>query len=292
VGTALETLRGRHPDRPLQAIHNDLPSSDFSELFKTASGPDGYLRLGGAVYALAAAGSFFQQVVPSGSVDLGMCSNAAHWLREQPTPAINDGMYFCEAEGRERAAIAGQATADWLAFLEARAAELRPEGRLLVQGIGSSEDGERVSASRLLRVMWRAAADLAEEGLLDRGVLGGYVFPVYCRTAAEAAAPLGDGPLGDRLELVDQRLDEVSNPYWEEYERSGDAEAYARTYTEFVRAFAESTMLAGLFEPGATGVEPAELCDRYFERLEELNAADPESGRYEAWILRLVFRAR
>jgi hypothetical protein len=160
-----------------------------------------------------------------------------------------------------------------------------------VQGIGSSDDGKRVSASRLLKAMWRAGNDLADEGVLDRELLGSYVLPVYCRSAAEGSAPI-DGPLADQLELTESRLDEVPNPYWEQYQRSGDAEAYAATYTEFVRAFAESTMLANLFEPGARGVEPAELCDRYFERLRELSAEDPEAGRYEAWVLRLVFRAR
>jgi hypothetical protein len=294
VGTALAALRERDRDRPLQAIHNDLPTSDFSQVFRTAAGADGYLHSGGGqVFALAAAGSFFNQVVPSGSVELGLCSNASHWLRRQPGAAIPDGMFFSEAEPKEREAIAEQAAGDWLAFLEARAAELRPGARLLVQGIGSTDDGRHVSASRLLRVMWRAAADLAEAGRLDQRLFDAYVFPVYCRSVAESASPVADGgPLADALELEVQRLEEVSNPYWEEYERSGDADAYAETYTEFVRAFAETTMLANLFEPGAKRIEPAELCDRYFARLRELNAADPEAGRYEAWILRLVFRAR
>jgi hypothetical protein len=136
--------------------------------------------------------------------------------------------------------------------------------------------------------MWQVAKELAGEGKLDPELLDGYVFPVYCRNAEEAAAPLAEGgPLHAELEIGERRLDEVASPYWEAYERDGDAEAYARTYVEFVRAFAESTLLAHLFEPGAKGVEPGALCDEYFGRLEAATAADPEAGRYEAWILRL-----
>jgi hypothetical protein len=276
-------------------IHNDVPDNDFTQLFRNVAGADGYLHAdGGPTYALAAAGSFFDQVIPDASADLGMCSNASHWLRRQPTARIPGGMYFCEAAGEEREAIAAQAAEDWLAFLAARARELRPGGRLIVQGIGSDDSGGHVSASRLLRVMWRAANQLAEAGLLDRRTLENYVFPVYCRSPAEAKRPLepGGGELAGELELVTERLDEVPSPYWETYERSGDAAAYADTYVEFVRAFAESTMLANLFEPGAGDADPDELCERYFETLRRICAEDPAEGRYEAWILRLVMARR
>lgn len=290
VGTAIAAVREHRPESPIEVIHNDVPGSDFTQLFANVASDDGYLsKAEGPVYPLAAAGSFFERVVPAASVDFGMCSNASHWLRRQVTARIPDGMYFCEASGEAREQIAEQAAGDWLSFLTARAAELRRGGRLLIQGIASDESGERVSASRLLRVMWRAADELATAGELDRQTLDGYVFPVYCRTPAEARQPLEPGgELAGELELVADHFDEVPNPYWESYERSGDRDRYASEYVEFVRAFAESTMLANLFEPGARGVSPEELCGRYFERLRAISAEDPEAGRYEAWILRLV----
>jgi cyclopropane-fatty-acyl-phospholipid synthase len=290
VETAIAAIRKRGDERPLQVIHNDVPDNDFTQLFRNVGGAGGYLRAGGGpIYALAAAGSFFDQVIPDASADLGMCSNASHWLRRQPSARIPDGMYFCEAAGPERGAIAGQAAADWRAFLSARARELKPGGRLVVQGIGSDDSGERVSASRLLRVMWHAAEQLANAGLLERQTLEDYVFPVYCRSPSEAKEPLQQG---GELEVVAERLDEVPSPYWEAYERSGDAEAYADAYVEFVRAFAESTMLANLFEPGARDIDPAALCERYFDALRTSCAEDPAEGRYEAWILRLVIARR
>src|SRR5262245_11620126 len=161
--TALSAIRGRDPTRALEAIHNDVPGNDFTGLFENVAGEGGYLRsVDGPVYSLAAAGSFFGQVVPDGTVRLGIGINASHRLREQAKVEIPDGMYFSEAAGEAREGIADQAAGDWLAFLTARAAELAPGGRMLVQGIGSSDDGKRVSASKLLRTMWRAGVDLAE----------------------------------------------------------------------------------------------------------------------------------
>jgi gibberellin A4 carboxyl methyltransferase len=295
VRTALAALRARDPELPLLAVHNDVISSDFSQLFRNVAGPDGYLELpGGPVYPAAAAGSFFGQVLPPASVQLGMCSNAAHWLREQPRVESPGGMFLSDVGQPARGTLAELAASDWLAFLEARAAELAPGGRLLVQGIGTTEeDGvERISASRLLAAMWAVAAELAGEGRLDRAALDGYVFPVYCRSVAEVTAPVAGGGLAGSLEVLSADVDEVSNPYWERLEADGDPEAYASSYVQFVRAFAESTMTTHLFEPGAVGVEPGALCEEYFARLERATAADPAAGRYEAWVVRLLLGRR
>lgn len=47
------------------------------------------------------------------------------------------GFYFSEATGEARAALAAQAANDWTTFLSARAADLAPGGRLLVQMVGT-----------------------------------------------------------------------------------------------------------------------------------------------------------
>lgn len=296
VGTAIGLLRRRARKLPILVVHNDVPTSDFSQLFRNIVGPAGYVETpGGPIYPAAVAGSFFTQVLPSGTVHVGMCSNAAHWLREQPSIRVSGGMFFADAHGPAREELARRAAGDWLAFLEARGAELGEGGHLLVQGIGAaSEDGSpRVSASRLLRVMWKVADGLAQEGLLDRSCLEHYVFPVYCRSVAETIAPAGkDGPLGAVFEVAGTEVSEVSNPYWEAYERDGDRDGYAKTYVEFVRAFAESTLLAHLFRPGTLGRDPEALSDEFFERLRTATATNPEEGRYEAWIVRTLFVRR
>jgi hypothetical protein len=98
-----------------------------------------------------------------------------------------------------------------------------------------------------------------------------------------------DGALAGELDPVHVDVVEVANPYWEELERSGDRAAYAEAYTQFVRAFSESTLDEHLFTPGATAANGDALADEFFRRFRAHSAADPAEGRYEAWILRVVF---
>ena len=287
--TAIEAVRQRSRELPVVAIHNDLPTSDFGAL-RLAAQEGGYLELeGGPIYSTAASGSFFEQVVPDTSVGIGMCSNAAHWYRHQPEVGELDGMYFSAARGEQRDRLAALAASDWRDFLTARAAELDGGGRLLVQGIGTDDRG-RVSASRLLDQMWQVAVALRDRGLLDGATLARFVFPVYCRTTTEAAAPLQPGgPSHGRLELVSSRMAEVANPYWEQLEGGASPEEYASQYTAFVRAFSESTLDRELFAPGALGDDPDAVRDEFFAEFERATAADPGRGRYEAFILTVVF---
>jgi hypothetical protein len=135
--------------------------------------------------------------------------------------------------------------------------------------------------------MYEVASELASEGKLDADVLRGYVFPVYCRSVDEATAPMDDGaPLAGELEVLAVPVEEVPNPYWERLQRDGDRHAYAQAYTAFVLAFSEATLLEHLFTPGARGAKPDELSREFFARFERATEADPERGRYEAWILR------
>jgi hypothetical protein len=85
------------------------------------------------------------------------------------------------------------------------------------------------------------------------------------------------------LEVAPLTEEAVANPYWKQCEREGDAAAYARTYVDFVRAFAASSLTAGLFGGSA------QLCDEYFARLRTATEADPAAGRFEAWVIRVVF---
>jgi hypothetical protein len=51
-------------------------------------------------------------------------------------------------------------------------------------------------------------------------------------------------------------------------------------------------MVDHLFATGAIGIDPQALSDAFYERLREATAADPEAGRYRAWIVRVLFARR
>ena len=299
VRTAIECARAQSADRPIVAIHNDLPTNDWNQLFRnlTAS-PDSYLaRAGPPVLPLASAVSFFLPAAPAGSVHLGVSFSAAHWLREQPTVAVPKGFYFCEATGQARAALAQQADDDWTAFLAARASDLAAGGRLLVQMVGSvgsapgaEGDEPEVTARKLLRAMAEVATGMANDKLVDRGAVRRYVLPVYARTVDEARAPLAraDSPVHDAFTVIECRTDPVANPYFTKWLADHDAAAYARAYAAFVRGFTESSLRDHLFGPGTTGTDVDAAVDEFFTRLTARFEADPERDRFDDWTLTVV----
>ena len=209
-----------------------------------------------------------------------------------------EGVYFCDATGQARAMLEAEAEADWTAFLAARAADLAPGGRLLVQMVGTAPSagaaGPRVTGRLLLRAMGEVAAQMAREGALDPAAVARYLLPIYARTPAEARRPLEDpgSPLRGAFDVEACRIDEVPNPYLDAWRADGDADAYARSYAGFARAFTESSLREHLLAPGAAAADVDRLADDFYARLTERFAADPERDRFEDWTLTVVLARR
>jgi hypothetical protein len=133
---------------------------------------------------------------------------------------------------------------------------------------------------------------MVDAGRLDGVAFERFLLPVYARTPAEARAPLErPGPLADAFRLEVARTDPVANPYLDQWRADGDAAAYGRAYTTFVRGFTESSLRDNLFGPGGHG-DTAALLDDYFGLLERRFAADPEADAFEDWTLSVVLTRR
>jgi cyclopropane-fatty-acyl-phospholipid synthase len=296
--TAVDAVRAIDADRPIAAIHNDLPTNDWNTLFANLAADEGsYLHAAGpTVLPLASAVSFFEPATPARAVHLGMSFSAAHWLREQPDVILPGGFYFCEATGKARAALARQAAHDWTTFLKARADDLAPGGRMIVQMVGTdtvSAPGEpRVTARALLQAMAEVAGEMANDGVLDPAAVTGYLLPVYARTLDEVRAPFSRAPLDAELDLETASVDRVANPYLDTWHEDHDAASYARSYAQFVRGFTESSLREHLFTPGTRSGTPDEAIDDFFARLEQRFAADPERDAFEDWTVTMVAARR
>jgi hypothetical protein len=290
----LTQLRGRSGEDARQAVvvHNDLRTNDWNGLFAAVGGPHGYIRNGGEgrVIPMASVTSFYDPVVPDGTASFGVSFSAAHWLSRLPgSLQAPDGLYFCDVGNDARVVLEKQAASDWKRFVARRAEEIRIGGRLLVVTVGSRRDPDHpgellVSARDLLRLMDRVARQLVTAGRLDEDAYARFAFPVVARTPEQARA--GFDPERWQLDVCDTF--DVPNPYWAAYERDGDAAAYAKQYAAFVRAFAESALVTGLFGPGATDGGASALSDTFFARLTELIAADPEASRFRDWSLTVL----
>lgn len=297
---AVDAYRGRHPDAPIAICHADQPGNDWNALFEHATGPAGYLGGRKGVRAKAAAGSFYDVMTTERSVDLATCFVASHWLSHAHRLLSPNTLWFADLTGEARAEMARFARQDWIRFLRCRAAELRQGGYLLVSTLGAVPDetetnGIAVSGRGLYRAMYRIAQEMADEGLLDREVLDGFVFSLWFLSTDEAREPLENDPaLAELFEIEDIRteptpvnpddlfIDEISNP-----------REYARLYTGYTRAFADSTLHTQLFEPSADSPKEADrLADEFFDRFEHLYQAFPGKFSCELWHLTVLLRRR
>src|SRR5262249_9731640 len=144
------------------------------------------------------------------------------------------------------AAFRRQAEQDLVRFLECRARELVPGGKLLLASPGDT-DQARV-CDGLFDVLNDACLDLIAAGRLQREEYERLTMPCYYRTVAELLAPLERqaSPVCGAFAVDRAETLEVPTPYIVEFRRCGDVAAYAAAYTGFLRAISEPVVRAAL----------------------------------------------
>lgn len=243
-------LRERSPGASIEVTHTDLPTNDFNPVFELLSGPDSYL--GPGVRASVRAGSFYQPLFRQASQSLIWCSAATHWLSRVPAPA----------HPTYAAQWSEQARQDWQAWIDSRAEELRPGGQLVMVGSGADSFG-RTGAEGLVTMVRDTMAEVL--GPRQKGRLA---LPTYHRTLREWLAPLGP-----KLTLKEVLEPPMPEPYWEEYQQTGNLE----TYVDRVVSFA----IAALTQPLLKRQGGKELERRLRQRVQ----AHPDLARPRWWLI-------
>lgn len=234
----IELVRQRS-SQPVMVTHNDLPANNWNGFFHSLTG------YGSDTWAQANATSFFQPIVPPGSLHIACCYSAVHWLSQVPPVPNPSGVLFALMEEPSRQVLAEQAARDWEAFLLARAQELVSGGRLVLVS-GGNKDGD-VAGLKMYRLLSQILQELGHPP---------FVMPIYYRTEREIREPLER--CGFQLEHF--RIQHLSTPFADQLKLDGDKRKYAGATTGFVRAWMEPLLPDG----------------RIYEIMEERMAADPE----------------
>ena len=118
-------------------------------------------------------------------------------------------------------------------------------------------------------------------------------MPAYHRTMEEFTEPLRSGALTEDLILKEGTRVEFSDQLWPEYEQTGDTKAFAASYTEFMRAFTEAPLFAGL-DTDRTPGDRERLANEYFKRMRSLIEANPKHARWDWYValLRVAKKAK
>lgn len=245
----IAALRQR-TDQPVQTIHSDLRTNDFSELFGGLR-PGGRSVFGENAFSACVGGSMFDQLLPPGALQLATTFNAIGFLSARPVERLpgyilangpRAGSRVGSVSAQDRATFARWAHDDVVTFASARAEELVPGGTLLVQVFGSGEEAR--TCDGIYDVLNEALLEVVEAGLMHRDDYETFYEPVWFRTLEELVDPLtgGDGGLRDCFELERAESYEVPVPFTSELDETGEVPAYAAALTDFLRAFTEPVL--------------------------------------------------
>lgn len=270
IGEIIAAVRSEAPEQQISVVYTDLPHNDFSALFRLLHGQDpelsSYLNDHSDVFVASSGTTFYRQIVADDSVDVGFSATAMHWLSGVPG-AIDDHVHAVGATGAQWESFREHALADWETILLHRARELAPGGLLVMANFCIDEQGRHLGNTEganmfdTFRDLWR---ELAETGVITHEEFKATVFPQFYKTIDQFRAPFDDpdGPVtqaGLRLESIFTSVTEC--PYRAEFDRQGDAAAFADAYIPTLRSWSENVFYSGLDES-----RPAEERRRIIER--------------------------
>ena len=275
IGAAIRALRARTaPDHEISVVHTDLPDNDFSSLFRTlATSEKSYLRADPAPFASAVGRSFYEQILPSGSVTLGWSSWAVQWLSAAPGPIPDQVQVAFSRDAPTRALFTERAAEDWRTFLTHRGRELRPGGRLVVLTMALTDEGA-FGYTPVVHAIYATLERLVRDGWLSADELRRMAIPTVGRSLADIEAPFAHGRIAG-LALEHAEVFQGEDPVWEGFEKDGDAAAFGKRWAAFSRASVLPTLARDL-DGGQDDPRAAAFLDRVEAGMAAILAAAPQ----------------
>jgi hypothetical protein len=276
ICSAIAVLRKRtRPEHSILVAHTDVAENDFTVLFQTLDDdPDSYLKKDAASFASAIGRSFYTQILPSNSVNVGWTSWAIQWLGRVPAPVPDHLQVAYSEDEAVKAAYAKQAAFDWHEFVAFRGRELCPGGRLVVLTTAVGDDGE-FGHRPLFRGMVAELADLVAQGLITEDEVHRMCIPIVSRRAAEFLSPFAPKGRFERLEVEHLEVFDAEDRFWSQYRVDHDAKAFGAQWAAFARASVFPSLASAL-----DGGRSDPRCGEFIERLEAgvaaRMAAEPE----------------
>jgi len=279
-------LRAGGDSRDVEMLYTDLPSNDFSTLFKQMQGIIGdpakaYQQQHDGVFVHGCGTGFHRQLMGAETLDLGFSATAMHYVSEKPTE-IAGHVHMVGADPTERAAFEAQAAKDWEAILLSRAAELVPGGRFICLNFGIDEEGRYLGATGGVNMFDRFAAHwraLVESGDITEDEFRRATFVQHYRTVEEFTAPFKDSNSAVSkagLILKSAHTTLTRCPFEQDFAESGGAMSardFAVSYVPTLRSWSETVFKSALSERSET--EAQMIVDHFYQAYEDEVAIDP-----------------
>ena len=283
IGSAIDAVSTCAPGAPVTIVYSDQPRNDFNALIANVYGLgpfETYLDKHDNVFPLVSGTTFYKQIVPAGTLDIGFSATAMHWMSTKVCN-ISNHVQAVGAEGEELEAFRAQAHRDWRQILLHRATELKPGGKLVLINFGCDEQGRYLGNTGGINMfdnfnqIWLS---FLEQDRISRTEYENMTLPQYYNTVEEFSAPLNDPDdavyqAGLRLDHIDTRI--VKCPFAESYREHGDSARFAEEYIPTIRTWNES-----IFFNGLSGDRPLEerrqIIEDYYGTYRDMVRDNPE----------------
>ena len=283
VASAIDAVFHRVPDIPVTIVYTDQPRNDFNALITNIHGLgpfDTYLDDRSNIFPLVSGTSFYRQILPSGSLNLGFSATAMHWLSNKVCN-ISNHVQAVGAEGSELGVYREQAHQDWRQILLHRANELKPGGKLVLINFGIDDQGRYLGNTGGINMfdtfnqIWLAFLD---QGRITVDEYENMTLPQYYNSVEEFSAPLVDPgeevyQAGLRLDHIDTRI--VKCPFAEDFKQHGNAEKFAEDYIPTIRSWNESIFFNAL-TPERPLEQRREIIEDYYARYQTMVRENPD----------------
>jgi salicylate 1-O-methyltransferase len=276
ISAAIAVLRKRtRPEHSIVVTHTDVPDNDFTAMFRTlADDPDTYLRKDAATFASAVGRSFYTQILPSNSVNLGWSSWAIQWLSRMPAPIPDHVQVAYSTDEAVRAAYVKQAANDWHEFVAFRGRELCPGGQLVVMTMALDEKGE-FGYRPLLSALVDTLDELVAGELLSAEEVHRMCIPMVARSESDFLAPFAPKGRFEQLEIEHLKVFNAEDRFWSQFQVDRDATAFSAQWAAFLRASVFPT-LASALEGGVADPRSVQFFDQLESGVATRVAAAPE----------------
>lgn len=238
--------------REVLVVHNDLPTNDWSTLFKLLADDNSYK-------SVISARSFYEQCLPSASVSIAYCASSLHWLSEKPCNALDHVSAQLSCDEQVRADFKKHSRNDYSRFLQHRARELHKGAVLILVTVCPND-----LLCSLLELLFQCAQSLAitEEELAD------YTVPAYFRLPEEY---LDMELLAENsLQLVHAESCPVLLPMSVQFlEGQSSVDEFAHSVRSFVQGWSENVLRQALTNGLRTRAEVQPLIDSFWAHFEE-----------------------
>ena len=278
-GMIIKKIQENNKFAEICLIGNDLYSNDNQALINNLSVQSSSNQL---VKTLLCAGSFYDQLVPSGFIDFGFSATAMHWLNKK-VENLNDHTHVLASNNEiAKNDFLKQALFDWNQILEIRCKELKVGGKLLTVNLSRDNEnrylgnngGKTVNVHDEIHSIWK---ELLDEKLITKSEYQRGTIQNFYKSPEEFISPLinnDSAAYKKGLRLIKERTVYVDCPYKKKWKENKNTEEFAIGLMETIRSWSRHSFVSALDKNSHKNLNPV---DTLFNRLTKRISNDPEN---------------